>query len=144
MRFYIYIYKYIFTMKLFFYILIFLGCITTASAQRISKILLTGTGIFQTLTITTDDNAVINLSPNGEIVSYGTEYFSERIQNYSRLEKFNGRVDLFTATDDFRHVGLAMIQVKPSPPDHFSDCGRVFRIPLNLLKVRALGSTHPR
>ena len=51
-------------------------------------------------TITTDDNAVINLNSNGEVVNYGTEYFSEKIQNYSRIEKFNGRVDLFSVTDD--------------------------------------------
>ena len=50
--------------------------------------------------ITTDDNAVINVNPNGEVINYGTEYFSENIQNFSRIEKFNGRVDLFGSTDD--------------------------------------------
>ena len=72
----------------------------TLSAQRITKITLSTTGALQNFTITTDDNAVINVSPSGEVINYGTEYFSEKIQNYSRIEKFNGRVDLFGATDD--------------------------------------------
>ncbi len=80
--------------------IIFLCFITNLSAQRISKISISSSGILQIFSITTDDNAVINLSPNGDIINYGTEYFSEKIQNYSRIEKFNGRVDLFGATDD--------------------------------------------
>ncbi len=81
-------------------LLAFIGSISITVAQRISKIAISNAGIFQTITIATDDNAVINLSPNGDVINYGTEYFSEKIQNYSRLEKFNGRVDLFGTTDD--------------------------------------------
>ena len=81
-------------------IMIFFTCITNLSAQKISKISINSAGVLQMFTITTDDNAVINLNQNGEVVNYGTEYFSEKIQNYSRIEKFNGRVDLFSVTDD--------------------------------------------
>ena len=87
-------------MKLFLTAFVFLSCLTHLFAQRISKILLSSAGTLQTFTITTDDNAVINLNPNGNVVNYGTEYFSEKIQNYSRIEKFNGRLELFAATDD--------------------------------------------
>lgn len=72
----------------------------TSFAQRITRITISSQGSLQSFTITTDDNAVINLSPTGEVIEYGTEYFSERIQNFSRVEKFNGRVDLFGPTDD--------------------------------------------
>lgn len=81
-------------------VVIFSCFITTSIAQRITKITLSTAGALQNFTISTDDNAVINLSPSGEVINYGTEYFSEKIQNFSRVEKFNGRVDLFAATDD--------------------------------------------
>ena len=87
-------------MKALSTVIIFLICITSLSAQKISKISINSAGVLQMFTITTDDNAVINLNSNGEVVNYGTEYFSEKIQNYSRIEKFNGRVDLFSVTDD--------------------------------------------
>ena len=87
-------------MKILLTTLLFLSCLSNLSAQRISKISISTTGVLQTYTISTDDDAVIILNPNGDVVNYGTEYFSERIQNYSRIEKFNGRVDLFAATDD--------------------------------------------
>ena len=87
-------------MKAFSTVIIFFTCFTSLSAQRISKISINSAGVLQMFTITTDDNAVINLNPNAEVVNYGTEYFSEKIQNYSRIEKFNGRVDLFSDTDD--------------------------------------------
>ena len=87
-------------MKILFTALILLSAVTILPAQRISKISLSAVGDLKMFSITTDDNAVINLSANGDIINYGTEYFSEKIQNYSRIEKFNGRVDLFDAADD--------------------------------------------
>ena len=87
-------------MKSILILLLFISSTSISFAQRISKITISTVGALQMFSITTDDNAVINVNPNGEVVSYGTEYFSEKIQNYSRIEKFNGRVDLYGATDD--------------------------------------------
>ena len=87
-------------MKFLLTAIIFLNFLTDLSAQRISKITISTEGALQMFSITTDDNAVINVNPNGEVINYGTEYFSENIQNFSRVEKFNGRVDLFGSTDD--------------------------------------------
>lgn len=87
-------------MKSTILLLAFIGSLSVAMAQRISKVALSNAGVFETITIATDDNAIINVSPNGDVINYGTEYFSEKIQNYSRLEKFNGRVDLFGSKDD--------------------------------------------
>ena len=85
----------------------FLFCVIMHNgfAQHIAKVTINGMGTTEMLTMATDDNAVINISPDGNIVSYGTEYFSEKISNYARLEKFNGRVDLFTTTDDKLFLG---------------------------------------
>ena len=87
-------------MKFLLTAIIFLNFFTDLSAQRISKITISTEGALQMFSITIDDNAVINVNPNGDVVNYGTEYFSENIQNFSRVEKFNGRVDLFGSTDD--------------------------------------------
>ena len=87
-------------MRFLITVAVFLCCLYTSFAQRITKITISSAGALQSFTITTDDNAVINLNPTGEVISYGTEYFSEKIQNFSRIEKFNGRVDLFGANDD--------------------------------------------
>lgn len=87
-------------MKFLLTAIIFLNFLADLSAQRISKITISTEGALQMFSITTDDNAVINVNPNGDVVNYGTEYFSENIQNFSRVEKFNGRVDLFGSTDD--------------------------------------------
>ena len=92
-------------MKAIYTGIIVLCFISNLSAQRISKIAINSAGVLQMFSITTDDNAVINLNPNGEIINYGTEYFSEKIKNYSRIEKFNGRVDLFGSTDDKNFQG---------------------------------------
>ncbi|MCY7292675.1 MAG: hypothetical protein LH615_10910 [Ferruginibacter sp.] len=79
--------------------------INVCFAQRIGKVTINGMGATDMITIATDDNAVINISPDGNVISYGTEYFSEKIYNYSRLEKFNGRIDLYIATDDKLFLG---------------------------------------
>ena len=86
-------------MKLFFSIL-FLGLSSVTFAQRISKITISNpTGMVESISVQTDD-AVINLSPDGNVINYGVEYLSERIPNYSRVEPFTGRVDLFGEFDD--------------------------------------------
>jgi hypothetical protein len=92
-------------MKIIFFLISFSCWYNLINAQRISKVTLNGMGITNIITISTDDNAVINISPDGNVVNYGTEYFSEKITNYSRLEQYSGRIDLYTNTDDKLLVG---------------------------------------
>ncbi len=92
-------------MKSIFFTLIFFCSFTVILAQRISKVNISGQGNTDLFAITTDDNALLNVSPDGNLVSYGVEYFSEKISNYSRLEKYNGRTDLYSTTDDKMLVG---------------------------------------
>lgn len=92
-------------MKNIAYPLIFCCIFSSLQAQRISKVNINGQGNTDLFAITTDDNALLNISPDGKLVSYGVEYFSEKIPNYSRLEKYNGRTDLYTNTDDKMLVG---------------------------------------
>lgn len=80
-------------------ILFFSFSVTLSFAQRIFKITLNGSGNTEMISVSTDD-AVINLSPTGEVISYGVEYFSEKISNYSRLENYTGRIEKYAATDE--------------------------------------------
>jgi hypothetical protein len=88
-------------MKRIFSILILLSLSAFVAAQQISKISISYAGVTGNITVNlNDNNAVINISPKGEIVNYGTEYFSERISAYSRVETYNGRLEMYAATDD--------------------------------------------
>lgn len=91
------------TMKYLFAIL-FLAAGKFVSAQRISKITLTGSGSTEMISIQTDD-AVINLTPDGNIINYGVEYESERVTGYTRVEPYMGRIDLFSSYDDKAYRG---------------------------------------
>jgi hypothetical protein len=87
-------------------ILIFLVAINISSfAQRISKINITSAGTTESFTIGLDENVIINVSPSGNLINYGVDYFSEKIANYSRLENYNGRVEKYAATDDKSYQG---------------------------------------
>jgi hypothetical protein len=69
-------------------------------AQKITKVSINNTGITESISVGLDDNGIINISPEGNIISYGTEYFSERVTNYSRLENYNGRIEMYATYDD--------------------------------------------
>ncbi len=75
------------------------------SAQKITRVTITGSGITEMVTVKLNDNAIVNLSLTGNVINYGMEYFSERVSNYSRLENYNGRVEMYAATDDNASAG---------------------------------------
>lgn len=77
-------------------------CICTfARAQRVSRVTIMNNGTLYGFSIlTSPDNVTINLSPDGNIMEFGTEYQSERITDYTRIEKYLGRVDYYTNMDD--------------------------------------------
>ncbi len=70
------------------------------SAQRISKVQISSQGGTTDLIAVQTDDAVINLSLDGKIINYGVEYASERNSTYTRVEPYQGRVDLFGSYDD--------------------------------------------
>jgi hypothetical protein len=87
-------------MKQFTFILFFAFVFTTSSAQRIAKVTITNAGTTESLSIGLDENVVVNVSPNGDLINYGIEYISERISNYTRVENYNGRTEMYSANED--------------------------------------------
>ncbi|MFC4262159.1 hypothetical protein ACFOWM_04690 [Ferruginibacter yonginensis] len=92
-------------MKRFAFVSFLVLMVANVVAQRINRVYLKSTGETEKLAVLTDDGATINMSLDGNIIDYGTEYFSERVANYSRLEKYNGRVDFFTQYDNAAFAG---------------------------------------
>ena len=86
-------------MRYLLFVLLLTTSFNSVFSQRIFKITLTGTGSTEMITVATDD-AVINISPEGNVISYGIEYFSEKIANYSRLENYTGRIDMYGTYED--------------------------------------------
>jgi hypothetical protein len=77
-----------------------------AHAQRISKVTLMNNGDFNSFSImTSPDNVTINLSADGNIIEFGTEYQSERVTDYTRIEKYLGRVDYYSTTENESYRG---------------------------------------
>jgi hypothetical protein len=92
-------------MKQFIILSLFLICCITTFAQRITKINITNAGTTESFTIGLDENVILNVLPDGNLINYGVDYFSEKIANYSRLENYNGRIEMFTTTDDKSYQG---------------------------------------
>lgn len=87
-------------MKYFIFILFFAVTTITSFAQRISKVTITNAGITESLSIGLDENVVLNVTPNGDLLNYGIEYISERISNYTRVENYIGRTEMYSAYGD--------------------------------------------
>jgi hypothetical protein len=87
-------------------ILVFLAVMGISTfAQKIAKINITNAGTTESFTIGLDENVILNVSPDGNLINYGVDYFSEKIANYSRLEKYNGRIEMYNTTDDKSYQG---------------------------------------
>jgi hypothetical protein len=74
-------------------------------SQRLGRIAIDGSGITQSLSVLLDESVIINIATDGKIINYGVEYFSEKITNYSRVENYNGRIEMYAATDDKAFAG---------------------------------------
>lgn len=92
-------------MKQFFILSLFFVCGFTSVAQRIAKVNITNSGTTESFTIGLDENVIINVSPDGNLINYGVDYYSEKLPNYSRLENYNGRIEMYTSYDDKSYQG---------------------------------------
>jgi hypothetical protein len=92
-------------MKQFLILHLFLASCFVSLAQRIAKVNITNAGTTESFTIGLDENVILNVSPDGNLINYGVDYFSEKVANYSRLENYNGRIEMYAATDDKAYQG---------------------------------------
>ncbi len=119
------------------YIFCFLAIISFSlgtQAQRISRVTMNNTSITESITVSLDD-AIVNISLTGTIINYGIDYASERVTNYTRLEKYNGRIDMFTTYEDKAFQGKVKYLGK-TPITYYAS----YDLPELQGKVKTIGS----
>ncbi len=75
-------------------------------AQNIYRVAIFTDGKMGNISIATgSESLIINITANGNLTDWGTEYRSERITDFTRLEKYLGRTDYYTNSDNEAYRG---------------------------------------
>ncbi len=90
--------------KLYF-VLIFIGVFTPAFAQKLAQITIDNRGNKDVITFLVDETVVLNITKDGKIIDWGTEYTTPQTGLYPKLEKYMGREDYYTADDNEAYSG---------------------------------------
>lgn len=93
----LYFYSVLYTMRKFSSIIPFLLFAVCTRSQQLSQVTFTGASALSHFTFITDQNVLIRVSPDGNVMEWGTEIRSERSSNYyaPKLQPFMGRVDYY-------------------------------------------------
>ncbi len=89
---------------------IYLGLILTfliapVSAQNLAQITIDNRGNNDIITFLVDGTIVVNISKDGKIIDWGTEYTSPVTGMYPRLEKYMGREEYYPDADNEAYRG---------------------------------------
>ena len=86
-------------------ILIFTFLLTPAFAQKLAQITIDNRGKQDILTFLVDEFVVVNITKDGKIIDWGTEYTSPQTGVYPKLEKYMGREEYYPSTDNEAYRG---------------------------------------
>ena len=86
-------------------ILIFTFLLTPAFAQNLAQITIDNRGKQDILTFLVDEFVVVNITKDGKIIDWGTEYTSPQTGVYPKLEKYMGREEYYPSTDNEAYRG---------------------------------------
>ena len=122
---------------------IFLTVIVTlliipATAQNVAQVTIDNMGQQDIITFLVDESVVINMTKDGKIIDWGTEYTSPTTGTYPRMEKYMGREEYYPATDDeayrgkIKYIGRTLVTYYTSA-DNETFKGKVKSIGPNLL-----------
>jgi hypothetical protein len=90
--------------KLYF-ILIFTFLLAPAFAQNLAQITIDNRDKQDILTFLVDEFVVVNITKDGKIIDWGTEYTSPQTGVYPKLEKYMGREEYYPSTDNEAYRG---------------------------------------
>jgi hypothetical protein len=90
--------------KLYF-ILIFTFLLAPAFAQNLAQITIDNRDKQDILTFLIDEFVVVNITKDGKIIDWGTEYTSPQTGVYPKLEKYMGREEYYPSTDNEAYRG---------------------------------------
>ncbi|MEO6489679.1 MAG: hypothetical protein ABIO04_07035 [Ferruginibacter sp.] len=84
-------------------------------AQKIAKVTLTRDGQVEMFSFNIDNGITLNMTKDGNITEWGSEVYSDRNQTLTRLEKYLGRVEYYSNTDNeafrgkVKYIGMTAI-----------------------------------
>ncbi|MGH2648255.1 MAG: hypothetical protein ACRDE8_11835, partial [Ginsengibacter sp.] len=88
------------------YFLLILTFLSGSSfAQNIAQVTIDNRGKDDVITFLVDESVVVNITKDGKIISWGTEYTTPLTGVYPRLEKYMGREEYYPATDNEAYRG---------------------------------------
>ncbi len=90
--------------KLYF-VLLFTFLLKPAFAQNVAQITIDNRGNKDVITFLVDVNVVLNLTKDGKIIDWGTEYTSQWTGVYPKLEKYMGREEYYPSTENEAYQG---------------------------------------
>ena len=123
--------------KLFLTVIVTL-LIIPAFAQNVAQITIDNRGQQDIITFLVDEAVVVNLTKDGKIIDWGTEYTSPTTGTYPRMEKYMGREEYYPATDNeayrgkIKYIGRTLVTYYTSD-DNQSLKGKVKSVGPNLL-----------
>ena len=107
-------------------------------AQNVAQITIDNRGKQDIITFLVDESVIVNMTKDGKINDWGTEYTSPTTGTYPRMEKYMGREEYYPATDNeayqgkIKYIGRTLITYYTSA-DNESLKGKVKSIGPNLL-----------
>src|SRR6185503_9555989 len=123
--------------KIFLTVIVTLLIIPTL-AQNVAQITIDNRGKQDIITFLVDESVIVNMTKDGKIIDWGTEYTSPTTGTYPRMEKYMGREEYYPATDNeayqgkIKYIGRTLITYYTSA-DNESLKGKVKSIGHNLL-----------
>lgn len=123
--------------KLYFTLILAL-LFTPAFAQNVAQITIDNRGKEDIITFLVDESVVVNLTKDGRIIDWGTEYTSMSTGIYPKVEKYMGREEYYPSTDNeayrgkVKYIGRTLVTYYTSD-DNASLKGKVKTIGTSLL-----------
>jgi len=107
-------------------------------AQNVAQITIDNRGKQDIITFLVDESVVVNMTKDGKIIDWGTEYTTPTTGVYPRMEKYMGREEYYPATDNeayqgkIKYIGRTLITYYTSA-DNESLKGKVKSVGQNFL-----------
>ncbi len=102
-------------MKKFFSSVCFTFMLSPLFAQNVVQIVIDNRGNNDVITFLVDESVAVNLSKDGKIIEWGTEYTSPTTGVYPKLEKYMGKEEYYSAAESdanqgkVKYIGSALI-----------------------------------
>ena len=93
-------------MKKLSFVVSFTFLLTSAFAQRLTQITLTNSGNTDVISFLVDETVIVNISKDGKVIDWGTEYNTIRTSTYpGKLDKYMGREEYYSSTENEAYRG---------------------------------------